>query len=339
MNNEFNNQNMNQFESNSINNKNDSWKNVLIVILVIISLFLTALTIYVVVDKKDNNEDGNKDNNIQENETNNDNNENEEFDVEKAANDYFNSFKNMQNLNFNFVDDVGTVINDDSTINVLKESVEIIEIVEKHLGADKYIYEIDNIKDISEENKISGIIYYYAKEKFIGERVEDAASAEKVKQKYYEVYGQNVNFINEFDESNGNLAFTDKGSNYTIGSHTCSFREKTNMFVCRPTSGGTGPESSGIIKYIYNYKKDAEYYYVYVSVGRYISYSNFDFSRQLISSEVNDLKIYKDSDNDGELYNFKIDETNYKDFEKYRYTFKLNDDGTTFKFVSLDRVK
>ena len=170
------------------NNKNDSWKNVLIVILVIISLFLTALTIYFVVDKKDNNEDGNKDNNIQENETNNDNNENEEFDVQKAANDFFNSFKKKENLNFNFVDDVGTVINDSNAINVLKENIEMTQIVEHHLGSDKYIYELDNANHISEENKISGIIYYYAKEKFMGDIVEDAVSEEKVKQKYYEMY-------------------------------------------------------------------------------------------------------------------------------------------------------
>ena len=66
MNNEFNNQGMNQFQSNNNfnngyvnnqnNNKNDNWKNVLIGIMGIIIVVLSALTIYVVVDKKDNSE-------------------------------------------------------------------------------------------------------------------------------------------------------------------------------------------------------------------------------------------------------------------------------------------
>lgn len=354
MNSEFNNQNMNQFQNNGINNgysnnyndlnnKNDSWKNVLIVILIIISLFLTALTIYVVVDKKDNSEDGNKDNNIQENETNNDNNQNNEFDVEKAANDFFNSFKKKETLNFNFVDDVGTVINDSNAISVLKESVEIIEIIDTIKNEPrinhKIVYELNNIYNITEKDKISGIIFFYLRDELLIDPVDNALSAEKVKQKYYELYGQNVNFTTSADENSGNSS-TEKDSVYMGSGNACEYIEKTNMFDCWPAYGGIAPEHTGLLTYIYNYKKDAEYYYVYVSVGRYISYSNFDdFSRQVISSEVNDLKIYKDSDKDGELYKFKIDGTNYNDFDKYRYTFKLNDDGKTFRFVSLDKVR
>lgn len=76
MNEEFNNQDMNQFENhnfnngyvnNQNNNKNDNWKNVLIGVMSILIVGLFALTIYVVVDKKDNGIDDNKDNNIQEN--------------------------------------------------------------------------------------------------------------------------------------------------------------------------------------------------------------------------------------------------------------------------------
>lgn len=78
MNNEFNSGDTNQVPNNNMNNgyvsnynnfnnnKNDNWKNVLIVIMFVIILFLTALTIYVVVYRKDNDVD-NKDNNIQEN--------------------------------------------------------------------------------------------------------------------------------------------------------------------------------------------------------------------------------------------------------------------------------
>lgn len=83
MDNGFNNENMNQFQNNNFNNgyvnnqnnKNDSWKNVLIGVMSILIVGLAALTVYVVVDKKDNNVDDNKDNNIQENE-NKDNNVN-----------------------------------------------------------------------------------------------------------------------------------------------------------------------------------------------------------------------------------------------------------------------
>ena len=133
-----------------------------------------------------------------------------------------------------------------------------------------------------------------------------------------------VAVINAIDETNENLVFTDKGSNYQSAGHTCSYREKTNMFVCRPTHGGVGSGGSRILTHIYNYKKEGEYYYVYISVARWISYSGSEVDRQVISSEVNDLKIYKDSDKDGELYNFQIDETNYNNFDKYRYCEECN---------------
>ena len=75
MNNEFNNQDMNQFQNNNMNsgyansqnNKNDKWKDTLILILVIIVFILTALSLYFVIGMKNNNLDGNKDNNQQEN--------------------------------------------------------------------------------------------------------------------------------------------------------------------------------------------------------------------------------------------------------------------------------
>lgn len=101
MNNEFNNQGMNQIQNNNNfnngyvnnqNNKNDKWKNVLIGIMAVIIVGLTALTIYVVIDKKDNDVD----NNIQENENNKDNvqeenNDNTELEKKVLDEHYFKS--------------------------------------------------------------------------------------------------------------------------------------------------------------------------------------------------------------------------------------------------------
>ena len=68
---------------NNNGKNNDKTKKILIAIIVVIVLFLLALTIYVVVNKKDNSVDGGKENNIQENESNNVSNDNQEIDSEK----------------------------------------------------------------------------------------------------------------------------------------------------------------------------------------------------------------------------------------------------------------
>ena len=201
MNNEFNNQNMNQFQNSNMNNEysnnynnlnnNKSNNNGLIVMLVIIIIVLSGLCVFFALDKKDNNVDNNNNNNQEQennNQQDNDNNQNNEYDEQKHANDFFNSFKKKGNIKFNFVDDVGTLINDSSVINELKENVEIIETIEERLGSDKYIYEIDNVKNISEDDKVGRIVFYYAGNNITGEMVEDAVSAEKVKQKFYELY-------------------------------------------------------------------------------------------------------------------------------------------------------
>lgn len=118
MNSEFNTQNISQFESNnrdSQNNKNDKWKDTLILILAIIVFILTVVSLYLVIDKKDNDAGNNKDNNIQENES--DNNEKNQIKNELLkkvyayntiidnfsidnTNEYFNNISNQKKLSF-----------------------------------------------------------------------------------------------------------------------------------------------------------------------------------------------------------------------------------------------
>ena len=83
MNNEFNNQNMNQFQNSNMNSQysnnynnlnnlnNNKGNNGLIVVLVLIIIALVGLCLFFALDKKDNDVDTNKDNNIQENGNNN----------------------------------------------------------------------------------------------------------------------------------------------------------------------------------------------------------------------------------------------------------------------------
>ena len=94
MNNEFNNENINQIQNNNINNKysnnynnlnnqNDKWKDTVIFVLVIIVFILTALSLYFVIDKKDNDLDNNKENNQLENGNSNLKEDNSNIDSDK----------------------------------------------------------------------------------------------------------------------------------------------------------------------------------------------------------------------------------------------------------------
>lgn len=258
----------------------------------------------------------------------------------KLADKFFNSFKNSENTKINYVEEVGNEIDDKNAIDILIDDIEIIELMKLTSStATKDIYEYSSInnEDISEYNKLVGIIFHNLNSSDVTDIVVDAVSANKVRNKYKELYSSNVVFKNSIDESE-NIGFTGKGSDYESSGLTCSYREKTDMFACRPTHGGVSSEQNYLIRYIYNYKKDSNYYYVYLSVGRLLQYYGQEYNKAIVSNVVKDLKIYKEGSTE-ELHDFEINETNYKDFDKYRYTFKLNDDGKTFKFISLNRVR
>lgn len=107
MNSEFNNQNMNQFQNNSMNNqysnnynnnlKSDKWKDILILILVIIVFILTALSLYFVIDKKDNDVNSGTNNNQKV-----ENGNNNQYDNNNDKQDY-------KNLNYKIVEDNNNV--------------------------------------------------------------------------------------------------------------------------------------------------------------------------------------------------------------------------------------
>ena len=84
MDNEFNNENMNEFQNTNMNNQHLNNKkkgnNGLIVALVIIIIALIGLCLFFAFDRKDNDVDTNNDNNIQENENNDKDQGNDKFE-------------------------------------------------------------------------------------------------------------------------------------------------------------------------------------------------------------------------------------------------------------------
>ena len=130
MNDEFNNQN-NQF---NVNNKNDKWKDTVIFVLVIIVFILTALSLYFVIDKKDNDLDNNKENNqlengnsnIKEDNSNVDNDKNtdqEKNDENSSLNNEINDSRNENNYEV-FSDNLNEEVSKYSDQKMQKQSVQ-----------------------------------------------------------------------------------------------------------------------------------------------------------------------------------------------------------------------
>lgn len=169
MNNEFNNQDMNEFQNgnnfnnsyvNNSNNKNDKWKDTVIAILVIIVFILTSLSLYFVVTMKDNNLDG-KDNNIQENESDEDENTiNKEINLKniECSGDE-NTCTKIFNVNYNDMQHEIKIIqsitskNDGSPFVCFKEIQIFVD--------NKMIEKIENISSHTADNNFDGYAYIF----------------------------------------------------------------------------------------------------------------------------------------------------------------------------------
>lgn len=116
------------------------------------------------------------------------------------------------------------------------------------------------------------------------------------------------------------------------------------VYYVNPDMGGLA-DNRRIYLYKNKYTKVNDYAYVYVSVGA----SGYkDENGGLIYNDVveewegtwthDDVVIYKEGLTDDELKQFRIDATNYKSFQEYKFTFKKNRNGE-YSFVGVEKVR
>ena len=85
--------------------------------------------------------------------------------------------------------------------------------------------------------------------------------------------------------------------------------------------------------YIYDYKNSGKKYEIYVAVG----YSKYDGEKQNIYSSYITNNIYKEGIDKEEMINFKIDDSNYNNFDHFKVIFEK--DNNNFIFKSVEKVK
>lgn len=106
--------------------------------------------------------------------------------------------------------------------------------------------------------------------------------------------------------------------------------DTNTYYYIEPQCGGSDQNSA--YAYINKYTVKGEEVYVYVSYGSSI-YSS-ETNNVDIYKDLNEKEIYRENVSEDEANNFRINESNYKEFSEYKYTFK-KDDKENYYFVSL----
>lgn len=106
--------------------------------------------------------------------------------------------------------------------------------------------------------------------------------------------------------------------------------DTNTYYYIEPQCGGSNPNSA--YAYINKYTVKGDEVYVYVSYGSSI-YSS-ETNNVNIYKDLNEKEIYRENVSEDEANNFRINESNYKEFSEYKYTFK-KDDKENYYFVSL----
>ena len=113
---------------------------------------------------------------------------------------------------------------------------------------------------------------------------------------------------------------------------------KVDDYYYVSSDGGEPTPTDRAYTYIYKYEEEGKKAYAYVSVAKgQIDYDNEGNEIYNIYKGINTedkYKIYNDIDT---YLNFKIDNTNYQEFTKYKYTFELVEGK--YKFISIEILK
>ncbi len=117
--------------------------------------------------------------------------------------------------------------------------------------------------------------------------------------------------------------------NVDVDCENYMYDKKANAFVMFANGCGTGGPVAIQKTYIYDITEDNNNVYVYIAYGvtgqnekgQYLAYTDYTMNKKYTGNVTKD---------------FTIDESNYKDFSKYKYTFTKNSNGTyTFNEFSL----
>ena len=315
MNNESNDLN-NQIEQSvkTNNRKNNKGILVLIIILLLIVVISSILLIKNPFDK-DNNVDKN------------DNNDSEVTDVKET--------KMTNKLSIDYLKKAVHVLEE---LNLDVSDVKLPDGIQYSLGGNTeqnyriYAHDEFNSKDITTTMATEALVLYY-------DGLEKTA---------YE-FEENVEYWNHFNNGQAIVVYLDDAlpiykSLFALDSMDLSYRlydsklkafHKITQFMGGYACGGHAISKT----YIYDITETENNAYVYVAYGaqtdgnvenvpcgKYYYYTDY----ALTNEYTKEVKL----DENG---NF-INETNYQDFDKYKYTFEKNEDGT-YKFVNISKIK
>lgn len=166
-----------------------------------------------------------------------------------------------------------------------------------------YLYINKKFQNVTAENKDSEIVKGY------GQNEVYQISKDDVNKEYKKFFGKDVS-------ENKSLDIYCFGYDYDA--------TKNMYFKADPNCGGTSGAS--YVSYINKYTEKENNAYVYVNYG----YDGMASDGKVFA----DLEGTKESSVDPN--NFKIDESNYKEFSEYKFTFEKDDSGNYY-FVSLEK--
>ena len=137
--------------------------------------------------------------------------------------------------------------------------------------------------------------------------------------------------VNDFIDDYKTLFGLDNISTKNVDANceTYAYDNKINAFVLIADGCGTAGPVAIQKTYIYDITEDTDNVYVYLAYGvtgqnekgQYLAYTDYTMNKKYTGTVTKD---------------FTINESNYKDFSKYKYTFTKNSDGTyTFSEFSL----
>ena len=119
-----------------------------------------------------------------------------------------------------------------------------------------------------------------------------------------------------------------------FGGATYFYNNQRNLYyMC--VSGGSGGTSASPETYIYDITEDNKNIYVYVAYGAIYLETVINGDDKL--TYYTDYTLTNEYTKEVKKENF-INETNYQDFDKYKYTFTKNSDGT-YTFSSISKIK
>lgn len=117
--------------------------------------------------------------------------------------------------------------------------------------------------------------------------------------------------------------------------YTFEYDEATNKYIA---SGGRGGEYiKHPLNYVYKVTEQGDNIYVYAATANCSYDITKEWPEAVIYTDIEGTKEYKRFKL-GNNIEFKLDETNYDAFSKYKYTFVKNTDGTA-KFEKIEKIK